>query len=1113
MGLLSSIGKAFEGVVSFAFGWIKDALVPDIEEAEGGIKNTYASPDAKFPVIYGARGKVPGVIVFQETNDNDSDDIKNDLLHLIIVWSEGECGGVDNIYIEEDEISSDRFKSQKNGRWVEAVHFPNGMDGYYDATLAAAGWRSSDKLLGKCCSYIRCEYTKEEDVWGGFPTITADVRGRLISTPSGGAKTVSSNPVDQAYDLLKNPIYGKGLSTDYIDVAAFQAARLTPNIQVENTVGGGVYRDLFTSNIILSTTDTVLENFEKILSAMRAAAPIIEGKISLVIEKDDTPADFSLTERGDGSSCRIVELGSITNSNKANRFNRVIVKYTDPDSEWEVQEAIWPDTDSQLETDLLAEDNGVVLEQSVTLSGCTNYYEAKHRAKSLLEISREQLRTTITCEAEGEILVCGDIVPVTHSFPGWNGKLFRVEVASLDLDTGLVTLDVREHQPYIYDFQNTGLKPEIPDTDRVYTKPATPTNLAYTSVYDNFRQVSVTWSGTTTDYEIAIYNSADVRVISERISRKEFSISTLEIGTYSFEVRAVGGLGRMSEFAALDVPIINAPTPNSGVSIDNGNGVISVTPPTPTQLNAIYEGLYTTDSELDPNTDSVLLFKIIPSGRTLVVPTPAHGVTYYVWYRLKTTEGEGVWYVREIVSSGIIIDQLAPTLSAPIERVNVGGEIDIALAQLAFDIENIEVDGLDIGKAIDNKTLGTSVSVVNSQVDIIKQYMDGALTNAELFDTSESVAVAQQKISTLATTTEAQAALGSQLSVRTGEAEANITAQAERITLVEASADGNKSAVDALQLTVGDVDNPESVVRRLSKVESDSQGNAQAIDVVEAAVNDPDGGLAAAFVELQAVNDSISGIQATARFGVDVNGNFTGIIANGNTVSSNFTIQAPEFNLYDPVLGFNALEYTNNKLNFTGAISASEIYGSKLATTSGTGFRVEIEDDETYVAWAGEGPKNDTNADWYIKKKVNGVVEGFIKGEWLEGELLHEQSSTGTITTSVTHASKGKPVKLDIYIREGGQKTGDHEGVGFGVTVTIERNGTVIGTFDFNGTGRVYEPELNRTLIGVNGTAFMTDTRTVEESRTYTVTMTQYNSLNTVYNREVSIRTLENYVG
>lgn len=277
-------------------------------------------------------------------------------------------------------------------------------------------------------------------------------------------------------------------------------------------------------------------------------------------------------------------------------------------------------------------------------------------------------------------------------------------------------------------------------------------------------------------------------------------------------------------------------------------------------------------------------------------------------------------------TTNITIDQLSPGLSAPIARIDVGGEIDIALAQLAFDIESIEVDGLDVSKAIDNKTLGTSVSVVNSQVDIIKQYMDGALTNAELFDTSESVAVAQQKISTLATTTEAQAALGSQLSVRTGEAEANISAQAERITLVEASADGNKSAVDALQLAVGDVDNPESVVRRLSKVESDSQGNTQAIDAVEAAVNDPDQGLAAAFAELQAVNNSISGIQATARFGIDVNGNFTGITVNGSTVSNTFTIAAQNFNIYDSALGANALSYSGGRLQ----IDADGVFGGKL---------------------------------------------------------------------------------------------------------------------------------------------------------------------------------------
>lgn len=311
-------------------------------------------------------------------------------------------------------------------------------------------------------------------------------------------------------------------------------------------------------------------------------------------------------------------------------------------------------------------------------------------------------------------------------------------------------------------------------------------------------------------------------------------------------------------------------------------------------------------------------------------------------------------------TTNITIDQLSPGLSAPIERIDIGGEIDIALAQITSDIESIEVDGLDVSKAIDNKTLGTSVSVVNSQVDIIKQYMDGALTNAELFDTSESVAVAQQKISTLATTTEAQALLSSQLSVRTGSVEDNIAAQAERITLVETSANGNKSAIEAVELTVGDVDNPESVVRRLSKVEgdsqgnlnaidalelavgdannpdsvvrrlskveSDSQGNAQAIDVVEAAVNDPDTGIAAAFTELQAVNNSISGIQATARFGIDVNGNFTGVTVNGSTVSNTFTIAAQNFNIYDSALGANALSYSGGRLQ----IDADGVFGGKL---------------------------------------------------------------------------------------------------------------------------------------------------------------------------------------
>ncbi|MGJ8680521.1 hypothetical protein [Paraglaciecola sp.] len=628
MGVLSDIGNFF-------FGWLK----PDVPKPDTGVDVTKANTDASIPVCYG-RVYDTGKLAFRASNDNDSDDVKNDLLHDIVIWSEGECGGVVKNYVNDERSNSSRF-NVNNGKVYYAFSFANGMGTYSDPLLTQAGKRNTDTYDGKLVSYIRCEMYK--DVFSGEPSHKAEFNGRLISTPSGGAKTVSENPVSQLYDYLKSPIYGKGLDTSFIDVTSFQAERAICDQQVETYSGSSEYRSLFTSNIKLETSETVLDNTNTLLKAMRGMLFHSDGKLKLLIEKDDSPVDFEIDENNQG----FIEWGDVSNSSKSNRYNRVVCRYIEPDSGWTKQEVVYPIAGSQEETDFLTEDNGVVLEKSVALDTCIYYHEAAHHAKTMLLISREQLRTSVVWGPEAVILEVGDIVPVTRAALGWNGKLFRIESTEKSTYDGSVELKLREHQPYIYDDANVGDKPNYSDTDLTYTNPTTPSALVQTAAYDDFTQVLLEWASTTTDHRIVILNSDGDQVLNTTFAGKSFSIKNYPIGTYSASLYAIGGLGRLSLPLDFNVDVIIPPTPVGAPSVQINPGVIVLTPPETGNINNIYEGLWTTSAVLDPNTDSVSLFYTIPAGKSLTI-TSTTNQTYYIWYRLKTVEGNGVWVVKSV---------------------------------------------------------------------------------------------------------------------------------------------------------------------------------------------------------------------------------------------------------------------------------------------------------------------------------------------------------------------------------------------------------------------------------------------------------------------------------
>ena len=545
-----------DDVFDFAFGW----LMPDpSKQLAPGAELTSAETDASIAKIYGKVEKKTGRIVFKETNDNDDDDYPNDLLHIIVVWGEA-VESIDEVYIDDIPNSSndDAFYAGDK-RAVFVRNFPNGMGNYSDPILTRAGWRASDKLEGKACSYIRLEYHDDETAITSEPNLTADLTG-----------TTHSNPATALLDYLTNSIYGKGLPSSYINSASFTYAKALCDSDIEEQLGSGVYRDLFSCNVALDTSATVLENVNTLLKPMRGWLPIINGQLTLIIEEDNTPVDQPILEED------ILQMGRISEGNKNNRFNRVSVTYYDPEADGSKQEAVYPEPDSELFEQMLAEDNGFLREESVELKTCRNYYEALEFAKTYLEVSRQQTRTTITLPKWATIYDVGDVVPVTYmsGLPFWDAKLFRIE--SKEENREEVKLTIREHQPYIYDFFGLGNKPELPDTTYTNKTPDVPTDLNIEHIYDNFVQVKASWVSESQRFDYRVLKG-DVIVQTERVASHSVELSGFDMGQYRFQVRALGGLGKRSGWAEIPL-VMQVPSPPTSINLNISNFDIEVIP-------------------------------------------------------------------------------------------------------------------------------------------------------------------------------------------------------------------------------------------------------------------------------------------------------------------------------------------------------------------------------------------------------------------------------------------------------------------------------------------------------------------------------------------------------
>lgn len=256
-----------------------------------------------------------------------------------------------------------------------------------------------------------------------------------------------------------------------------------------------------------------------------------------------------------------------------------------------------------------------------------------------------------------------------------------------------------------------------------------------------------------------------------------------------------------------------------------------------------------------------------------------------------------------------------------------------------------------------------------------------------------------------------------------------------------------------------------------------------------------------------------------ATIGVDTGGVFTGLSIVGGDNLSSITFQGDTFKVKD-TSGADALYWSaadgewkfSGGGTFTGTLAApiinsgtfnggtfnggnfigNNFTGGQFVTASGTASRIDIEDDGTYLIWAGSGAKTDINGTFWIKS--NGT--GFIKGEFFQGEIIESKAATGSfsdggpwVTTANNHNSAGKPVRLEAGVGLEIDIDGDKTASVFWLDCIFKRGGTTIHTSKIYSSPLFYDSLNQKTKLNINGTALTIDTDTTEGLRDYSVTL------------------------
>jgi hypothetical protein len=204
-------------------------------------------------------------------------------------------------------------------------------------------------------------------------------------------------------------------------------------------------------NQVINTSTPIFSNVNEMLKQFNGILRYTAGKYTLSVKKD-APAvadtDTISISSVDYKPAKIHKddiIGNLKVNSAAvkDTFNSVTANIIDPQNKFGARDVNF------FNSDYLAQDREIQKQGNVSLTGITNYFNARMQVKQFLDESRGALTVTFKTKPQAALLLSGEFIYLTHEDFGFTDKVFRISNLSLEQD-GLVNITAKEHNSNAY---------------------------------------------------------------------------------------------------------------------------------------------------------------------------------------------------------------------------------------------------------------------------------------------------------------------------------------------------------------------------------------------------------------------------------------------------------------------------------------------------------------------------------------------------------------------------------------------------------------------------------------------------------------------------------------
>ena len=422
-----------------------------------------------------------------------------------------------------------------------------------DMMAEIPGWTSAHQLKGIAYIYVRLQYNIST-FSRGLPNISAVIKGKKLYDPRTGLTAWSANSALCARDYMATDYGFNCDSTEFNDTYWNAAANICDE---DVTLSTGGSQDRYTTNGVIDTAATPLDNLNALVAAMAGTVTYVQGQFRAYAGAYDATV---------GSIDLDKVVGNISIQTRPPRtevFNMVRGTYVDPFKQY-----MPTDFPGVTNATYVTQDGGDTISRDIALT-LTNHPEASQRiAKVILEQGRQGITVGLPMNHNALQYAVWDTVTFTNAPVGWSSKVFRIKNIKTSGISPFI-LQLQEDTSASYDWSNgeSSTRDAAPDTN--LPNPfivATTSGLTYTSRI-------VTASGSVSVYnlvaqwtlhpDIFVQHGGRIEVQYKLSSEADFRpsfyvngdlttadiLSTSVATNYDIRIRAISALGIASRSA------------------------------------------------------------------------------------------------------------------------------------------------------------------------------------------------------------------------------------------------------------------------------------------------------------------------------------------------------------------------------------------------------------------------------------------------------------------------------------------------------------------------------------------------------------------------------------